>query len=62
MSDLGYAPTALAAGLHVAVPPASTPPPISSAGHAQLLIAALLGILTVVLLIAVAKFHPRSSR
>jgi GntP family gluconate:H+ symporter len=42
----------------VVVPLADTPPPISHAGNGQLLLAALLGILTVVVLIVWAKFHP----
>ncbi|MGN6781040.1 MAG: GntP family permease [Marmoricola sp.] len=37
---------------------ADTPPPISHAGNGQLLLAAVLGILAVVVLIVWAKFHP----
>jgi len=37
---------------------AETTPPLSEAGNAQLLIAALVGIAVVVVLIVVAKFHP----
>ncbi|MGN6251111.1 MAG: GntP family permease [Marmoricola sp.] len=40
------------------MPLADTPPPISDAGNGQLLLAAVLGILAVVVLIVWAKFHP----
>lgn len=38
--------------------PEKLPPPLSDASDAQLILAALLGILVVVLLITWAKFHP----
>src|SRR6185503_5720984 len=50
--------TSLTAHESVLLAATKTPPPLSDAGNAQLIIAALLGIAVVVLLITWAKFHP----